>query len=65
MVRLESLAIEQVYSFELLNEITSQLTGLTHLRLCVNSRKDIEEEDRVFMTTIWSISMAWKTRKMD
>ena len=55
---LNSLIIDQIYSFDLLNLITAELEKLpvlTFLRLRLDNRQEVEEKHSVFLTNIWSL----------
>ena len=57
--QLRSLSIDCIYSFELINEITSQLKelpSLTHLRMTLQSHLDPEIHFRDFISHIWRLS---------
>lgn len=57
-IHLKSITIDHSYSFDLLNQITSQclqLDFLTHLNVTIHNYDDPEENFREFMQNIWTL----------
>ena len=57
-IHLKSITIDHTYSFDLLNQITSQclqLSFLTHLNVTIHNHEDPDENFRRFMQNIWAL----------